>query len=178
MPAALLPDLSLPECTFMPIPPLSIEDRLQRVEDQLAIYQIISSYGPAADSCNMTDIEKHWDEHSIYDMGDVGVATGCSALKALFDAPFHQGIVKDGSAHIASFPHVVIDGDRAVATHYAQVHTHRNQEFVCLRVSVHRWELERRAHGWKLVRRTTSLLDGNQRARALLAQAMQPPGAR
>lgn len=157
--------------------PLSIEQRLQRVEDQLQIYQIISAYGPAADSCHMEDIEKHWDADCLYAMGDIGVASGYAAIKALFDAPFHQGIVKDGSAHIASLPHVVIEGDQAVATHYTQVYTHRQDAFVCLRVSVHRWEFARRTDGWKMIRRTTSLLDGNQPARDLLFRTMQAPSS-
>lgn len=159
---------------------MSIEDRLRRVEDQLAIYQIISAYGPAADSCNMADIEKHWVPDCTYVMADFGEAKGYAGLKALFDAPFHQGLVKDGCAHIASLPHVVVDGDKAVATHYAQVFTQRdksgeNKDFVCVRVSVHRWEFSRLGEGWKMVRRTTSLIDGNAAARELLERAMQGP---
>lgn len=155
----------------------SLEDRLQSVEDQLAIYQIISSYGPAADSCNMVDIEKHWVPDCTYVMADFGEAKGYAGLKALFDAPFHQGLIKDGCAHIASLPHVVIDNNKAVATHYAQVFTQREQNFVCVRVSVHRWEFSRLAEGWKMVRRTTSLIDGNAAARNLLERAMQGPVA-
>lgn len=157
--------------------PASLEGRLQRVEDQLAIYQIISSYGPAADSCHMADLEKHWDPDCVYAMADFGTAQGYAAIKALFDAPFHQGLVSDGSAHIASLPHVVVEGDRAVATHYSQIYTHRQQAFFCLRVSVHRWEFARQAEGWKMMRRTTSLLDGNAPARELLLRAMQGPSA-
>lgn len=157
--------------------PQSLEDRLQRVEDQLAIYQIISSYGPAADCCNMAAIEKHWVPDCEYVMADFGTAEGYAGLKALFDAPFHQALFKDGCAHIASLPHVLIDGDKAVATHYAQVFTHREQNFVCVRVSVHRWEFSRLVEGWKMLRRTTSLIDGNAAARDLLEKAMQGPVA-
>jgi len=108
-------------------------------------------------------------------MTDIGSAEGYAGLKALFDAPFHQGLIKDGCAHIASLPHVVILGDKATATHYAQVFTQRENAFVCVRVSIHRWEFSRHANGWLMQRRTTSLLDGNPASRELLKQAMQGP---
>lgn len=154
--------------------PPSLKDRLQKVEDQLAIYQVISSYGPAADSCHMEDLEKHCDEDSIYELADIGIARGWPAIKALFDSPFHQGVVKGGSAHIASLPYVIINGDHAVATHYTQLFAHKGNDFVCLRLSVHRWELVRSPKGWVMRKRSTALLNGDARARDLLYQNMWP----
>lgn len=156
-----------------PVSTLSLEDRIQRIEDQLAIYQIISSYGPAADSCNMADIEKHWDSDCAYVIAGIGTAQGLAALKALFDTPIHQDLLRFGSAHIASLPHVVIEDDQAVATHYAQVFKHEDPAFACARLSIHRWELSRRPEGWKVMRRTTALLNGNPIARALLEHTMK-----
>lgn len=70
-------DPLMPQAPAPQLATLSLEDRLRRVEDQLAIYQVISSYGPAADSCHMEDLEKHCDQDSVYDLADIGAARGC-----------------------------------------------------------------------------------------------------
>lgn len=149
--------------------------RLQRVEDQLAIYQVISAYGPCADSCDMDALARACAADACYELGDIGTAQGWEAVRALFDAPFHQALVRGGSAHIASLPHVHIDGDRAVATHYTQLMAHRDGAYTCVRLSVHRWELERGPQGWVMKHRRTALLDGSALSQALLRQHSQGP---
>ncbi len=88
-------------------------------------------------------------------------------------------LVQGGCAHVASLPHVRIDGDRAIATHYTQVLAHQDDGgFRCVRLSAHRWELERGPGGWVMKHRRTALLDGNALAQELLrAHARGPGGA-
>ncbi len=159
-------------------PQKSLEERVRALEDQHAIYQLISAYGPAADSCNMADIARIWREDGVYEIGGIGVFEGHAGLKEAFDGAFHQGIVKDGSAHASSLPHVVIDGDRATATHYGTLYAHRDGKFSCIRVIASRWLLVRtEAKGWQIARRTNMLLDGGEGARKLLSEAMKGPDA-
>ncbi len=156
--------------------PSSMEERLRKVEDQLAIYQLMAAYGPAADSCNMEDIAKIWSEDCVYEIGGMVEFHGHPGLKAAFDGDFHQGIVKGGSAHAATMPYVSIAGDKASATHYGTLFAYRNGSFVCLRVIASRWQFERSpGKGWQIVRRTNVVLDGNSAARDLLARTMQAP---
>lgn len=157
----------------------ALSARLQRVEDQLAIYQVISAYGPAVDSCDMDALARACAADACYEIADVGSARGWDAVRALFDAPMHRTLVQGGCAHVASLPHVRIDGDRAIATHYTQVLAHQDDGgFRCVRLSAHRWELERGPGGWVMKHRRTALLDGNALAQELLrAHARGPGGA-
>jgi ketosteroid isomerase-like protein len=153
-----------------------LEERLRKVEDLLSIYQLMSAYGPAADSCNMEDIARIWTQDCVYEIGGLGEFKGHAGLKEAFDGEFHQGIVKNGSAHAATMPHVVVDGDSASATHYGTLFTHENGEFTCRRVIASRWLFVRTPDkGWQIKRRTNILLNGSAAARELLSRAMQPP---
>ena len=154
----------------------TLEERIKLLEDQFAIYQLISAYGPAADSCNMKDIKRLWHEESVYEVGGLGRFEGYAGFKENFEGDFHQGVVKAGSAHISAFPHVIDEGDRAVATHYGTLYTHRDGQFVCVRLIASRWQFVRTADkGWQIMRRTNVLLDGNPEARKLLSRAMAGP---
>jgi ketosteroid isomerase-like protein len=153
-----------------------LEERLRKVEDLLAIYQLMSAYGPAADSCNMADIARIWTEDCIYEIGGLGEFKGHAGLQQAFDGEFHQSIIKGGSAHAATMPHVIVDGDAASATHYGTLFTHEVGEFTCRRVIASRWLFVRTSEkGWQIKRRTNVLLDGNAEARQLLARAMEGP---
>jgi ketosteroid isomerase-like protein len=144
-------------------------ERLRRIEDQLAIYQVISAYGPAVDTCDMERLASTCAADATYQLADLGTAQGWDAISALFDAPMHRGLVEGGCAHIASLPHVFLEGDRAVAVHYTQLMAHQaDGSFRCVRLSAHRWELARQPQGWVMQRRQTALLDGSQLARDLL----------
>ncbi|MEO8296366.1 MAG: nuclear transport factor 2 family protein [Burkholderiales bacterium] len=154
----------------------SLEERLQRVEDHLAIYQLISAYGPAADSCNMADIARIWHEDGTYAVGGMGEFKGHAKLTELYNGDFHQGIVAHGSAHASTQPHVVIDGDRATATHYGTLFAHENGQFNVVRLIASRWDLVRTpGKGWQVMKRTNHLLNGNAAARELLAETMLGP---
>lgn len=155
----------------------TLEERIQRLEDHLAIQQLISAYGPAADACNMEELLQIWHEDSVYDVGGIGEYSTHAGLKELFQIPFHLGIVKDGSAHASTRPHVVIEGDQATATHYGTLFTHQGEgQFVLLRLIASRWDLQKfPGDGWRVMKRTNRLLDGRPEARQILTEVQQPP---
>jgi hypothetical protein len=62
---------------------------------------------------------------------------------------------------------VTIAGDHAVATGYSRVYLRKTDTIGIYRVSVNRWELERRDGRWLIARRTTRLL-GHDEAAAIL----------
>ena len=155
----------------------SIEDRLRRVEDQLAIYQLIAAYGPAIDACDYEQSFDLWTEDGVYEVGGLGIYEGRPGLKAMIDGPFHQGVVGGGSAHVGSLPYVIIDGDEAVATNYARLYAHKDGAFAPVRIVASRWLFKRCETGWLIERRINRLLDGSDTSRALLAAANRGPGA-
>ena len=149
----------------------SLEERLRKLEDINAITQLIASYGPVADTCDLEGLKRIWHPESIYEIGGIGVFHGPEGIAEAFAGEFHSTIVKYGSAHISSSPHIAIHGHRAAATNYGTLFWHENGQFICGRLTATRWEFQRsEQHEWQVVKRTTILLDGREEARVLLAK--------
>lgn len=153
----------------------SLEERLDYVEDYIEIMQLICAYGPAADSTHWELLKEIWAEDSVYEIGGLGEFKGHEGLKQAFYGEFHQGLMQSGSGHVSSMPHVVIDGDRATATHHGTLYKQINGEFPVVRLIASRWELTRREKGWIVTRRTNEVLKENPRARELLARVKEGP---
>lgn len=155
----------------------SLEARLRKVEDQMAIYQLIAAYGPAIDACDYQQSFDLWTEDGVYEVGGLGVYEGRAGLTTMINGPFHQGIVGGGSAHVGSLPFVIVEGDAAVATNYARLYAHKDGAFTPIRIVASRWQFRRTEKGWLIERRINRLLNGHADARALLASANQGPSA-
>lgn len=162
----------------------SLEDRLRAVEDKLAIYHLIASHPPAAD----TGMDRYYRDafaaDGEVDLGGGKGAKGNEAIAAIVKTPEHQAAIAGGLCHFAGLPRVEVDGDNAVATSYLQIITPDRQAaprelsghgastgFRIHRVGANRWELKRGKNGWKVTRRTLRPLDGSDEARALLRRA-------
>ncbi|UZW57247.1 nuclear transport factor 2 family protein [Sphingobium sp. JS3065] len=158
----------------MPESTPSLEERLQKVEDLLAIQQLIAAYGPAADSRSLDLLRSLWTSDGTYDVGGYGNLEGADVLQ-MFDGPFFDDLMAQGCAHVSTNPHIVVDGDRASATHYAFLFMHENGHFKAARLSSSRWEFLRIGAGWKIANRKNRLLDGNPEAREILAKVLAPP---
>jgi hypothetical protein len=150
----------------------ALEKRLRRCEDQLALYQLIMSYGPAVDS-GSSEVASHlWTEHGRYD-AQVGSWSGRRAIASMIEGPAHQGLIHDGAAHVAAMPVLSIEGDNAVATCYFHLYVRDGDGFRPWRVTATRWEFVRQPDGWRITARVNRLLDGGQEARELLARGCE-----
>lgn len=148
-----------------------LEERLRAIEDRLAIYQVISAYGPAVDSGRLAAASELWTEEGIYDIPGIGSFPGRAKIVELLGGELHQSLINGGAAHVMSMPHVRISGNTAVAINYAHVYVPKDGEFGVFRVVASRWEMIRQDDAWKIQRRTNHLLDGRLEARELLAEA-------
>ena len=165
----------------------SLEDRVRAVEDKLAIFHLIASHPPAAD----TGTDRYYREAFVadgeMDLGGGKGARGNDTIGALVKTPEHEAAIAGGLCHFAGLPRVEIKGDSAVALSYLQIITPDRQAaprevsghgsttgFRIHRVGANRWELKRSKDGWKVVRRTLRPLDGTDDARALLRKAIAP----
>jgi hypothetical protein len=165
----------------------SLEGRVRTVEDKLAIFHLIASHPPAAD----TGTDRYYREAFVtdgeMDLGGGKGARGNDTIGALVKTPEHQAAIAGGLCHFAGLPRVEIDGDSAVAISYLQIITPDRQAaprevsghgsttgFRIHRVGANRWELKRGKDGWKVVRRTLRPLDGTGDAQALLRTAIAP----
>lgn len=155
---------------------LTLEQRLRRLEDHLEIQQLIAAYGPAADSCNVDEILGAWHEDCVYDVGGIDRYEGHERMRQVYATDFHRQLVQQGSAHAGTPAHVVIEGDRATATHYGTLYTREGGRFVLVRLIASRWDLQRfEGQGWRVMKRTNRLLDGSEEARQILREAQRPP---
>jgi hypothetical protein len=165
----------------------SLEGRVRTVEDKLAIFHLIASHPPAAD----TGTDRYYREAFVtdgeMDLGGGKGARGNDTIGALVKTPEHQAAIAGGLCHFAGLPRVEIDGDSAVAISYLQIITPDRQAaprevsghgsttgFRIHRVGANRWELKRGKDGWKVVRRTLRPLDDTGDAQALLRTAIAP----
>jgi len=150
-----------------------LEARLTQVEDQLALYQSVSAYGPAVDSLQSKMAAEQWSEDGVYEIGDPQFdAAGREEIQALFDADYHRGLVSSGCAHTMTLPHIKIAGDRAMGLGYHRLFTHSEGGYQLFRLSVSRWEWVRTAEGWKTTRRVHRLLSDDGSGQALLGQTL------
>jgi len=165
----------------------SLEDRVRAVEDKLAIFHLIASHPPAADTGTDRYYRDAFAADGEMDLGGGKGARGNATIGALVKTPEHQAAIAGGLCHFAGLPRVEIKGDSAVALSYLQIITPDRQAaprevsghgsttgFRIHRVGANRWELKRSKDGWKVVRRTLRPLDGTDDARALLRKAIAP----
>jgi len=142
--------------------------RLAAVEDELAIYRVLARYGPLADSGSALEAAALWTEDGDYDAA-LGHWTGRDAIAGMLNGEPHQSLIHAGAAHVmGGVPHVVVDGDTAVAIAYFHLHRRAGDEFRVWRVTATRWDLVRDGATWKVSRRVNRLLDGDDEARQLL----------
>jgi hypothetical protein len=165
----------------------SIEDRIRAIEDRLAIYNLIASHPPSADTGAQSYIRSIFAEDGVLDLGGTKTATGNETISEMSQRPAHQQAIRGGLAHFAGLPHVELDGDRAVATSYLQIISPNalaepvevpahgvSKGYRIHRVGANRWELARTAEGWKIKRRVFRSLDGSADALDILRQALAP----
>src|SRR5208283_4312499 len=92
-----------------------------------------------------------WLEDGVYDI-DSGAMHGRDELRAMVRGAAHQNLILNGSAHMMTPAHIVIDGDRAVATGHSQLvitDPENPSAFKVLRITANRWELIKTAGEWK-----------------------------
>ena len=150
-----------------PDPVGDVERRLRAVEDELAIFRLIASYGPAVDTGTAGAVAGLWDEAGSYTF-DTTTLTGADNVGDLVTSDEHQSYIAQGCAHILSLPRITLDGDQATAVNYSRLYRHDGTTWFVARVSANHWHLARAENGWAVVSRRNSLLNGAEAARALL----------
>src|ERR1041385_5279318 len=98
----------------------TLEARLRAVEDKLAIFHLIASHPPAADTGTDSYYRDAFATDGVIDLGGGKTANGNDAIGSVVKTPEHQAAIAGGLCHFAGLPRVEIDGDRATATSYLQ----------------------------------------------------------
>ena len=153
----------------------ALEARIKGLEDQLAIYQLLATYGPSVDSRTGDVTASLWTQDGSYDFGSTPLE-GAETVGSLVNIEPHIHYVADGCAHVISMPHITVEGDRAVATGYSRVYLNQGDHWRVERAGANRWELVRTTAGWRVQNRVNRLLNGQPEALALLSEGVKPKG--
>jgi hypothetical protein len=150
--------------------------RLQRVEDELAIRQVILSYGPAADAGLTERAGALWADDGEYDWDPSRRALeGPDAVARMLQSEAHQSLIANGVAHFAGPPLIDVDGDAATALSYSFVFRRDPGEprAYVWRLGAARWEFTRVDGRWRIHRRTHRQLDDTGAGRELFGDALR-----
>jgi hypothetical protein len=160
----------------------ALEAKVRELEDQVALYQLMSAYGPLVDSGDAAATAALWTEDGVYDWGGgpqssakegpAGAAYSRAAIADMVRGPYHQEIIQTGAGHVIGLPHLRIDGDTAVGTSYSRLYRSDGDNFRTWRVGANRWEFIRTADGWRVKQRINRVLNGDAEARALLRRGV------
>jgi uncharacterized protein (TIGR02246 family) len=145
-----------------------LEERLQRLEDELAVTRLIASYGPLVDAGDADGVAALWAKDGDYDVEGWHMRDR-DEVRAMVLSKAHQRFIGEGSVHFVAPAHVTVDGDQALAVCESILVLHRDGEFQIARAGANRIHLRRSVDGWQIVNRRTRTLDGSDEARALLA---------
>lgn len=153
----------------------ALAKRVQLLEDQIALFASMSTYGPAVDSLSLDEATAIWTEDGVYDTGGPEPFVGRGAIADMLDhgGGVHRELVAKGAAHVLSMPLVKITGDTAVGLAYHHTCVRDGDGHKIWRQLASRWDWVRRPDGWKVRRRTQRLLDGSDDARRLLQDTLR-----
>ena len=155
------------------IPLEELERRLRCLEDERAIQRVVIGYGPAADAGLAERAGSLWLEDGLYDWDAAGEPhRGSEGVARMLRADQHQGLIRNGVAHLALPPLIEVDGDRAVAVTYSLVFVRKEGGYDLWRLSSNRWDLEREGADWRVRRRTNRQLSDSGGGRQLLEQTL------
>jgi len=150
--------------------------RLQCVEDQLAIRNLMTRYGLAADSGNDALAMACHAEHARYcvsapQAGRDGehadlVLEGREAIGAMLRSELHQSMLPN-TAHTVGPSAIEVDGDTAHAIGYSRLYLREGDQPRLLRLAINQWRFERIGGCWLIAERSSRLV-GEAAAQAIL----------
>lgn len=169
-----------------------VEARLRIIEDKLAIYELLASHPPSADTGHADYTASVYLENGVFDRGPIlDGAQGVDAIAAFILRPAHEEAMRGGLAHFTGLPLIDLRGDHATVTSYLMI-VHLDHEgaprelanhgtssgYRIHRVVANRWMLERHDGRWRVAKRTLLPIDGTDAPRALLRQGLDDALAR
>jgi hypothetical protein len=147
----------------------ALADRVQALEDELAITRLLVSYGFAVDTDNVDAMLALFAPEVSVVVDGTWEMTGHEEARQIVEGPTHQAWLPLCAHNIGPFT-VDVAGAHALAKGYSRVYLLRDDGFHVERVSFNQWKLERSPAGWLITERRTALL-GSEAAHALLGSA-------
>lgn len=153
---------------------MSLEDRISRVEAELAIRNVIARYGMAADCGDIkTAIDCHTQDAAYVvsnpnagrgdEKGDLELK-GHKAIAKMLTSEMHRSLLPD-CGHTVGPLVVEVEGKSAKVTGYSRVY-HKQK---LMRLAVNHWTMRCEDNAWKIVRRESRVV-GEEAAQELLKE--------
>jgi hypothetical protein len=144
----------------------NLERRLQAAEDQLAILNLLNSYGPLVDSGAAREAAALWVEGGGYNYSG-GNSNGTrleapAALVNVYEGAGHRSLVETGCSHLTATPVITLQGDNATALGYTYVILKEGERWILLRAAINEWKLTRTPSGWRIAERFNRIISGNE----------------
>jgi ketosteroid isomerase-like protein len=154
-----------------------LAERVQALEDELAITRLLTSYGFAVDGDDADGCAEIYAPDAIVRIDDTVTLTGRDELRTIVTCDAHQAILP-GCAHVMGPFTVAVSADTATATGYATVFVAQEGSRQVWRQSLSRWELARIDGQWRVVSRASWAI-GRAEGQAIARAALQAvPGGR
>lgn len=153
----------------------SLAARVNTLEDQAEITQLVAQYGPAVDSGSGEAAAALWTQDGSFDAVPHLQMRGRGDIAAMVHGPGHQSLIENGCGHVLTVPHIEIDGDEATGRSYA-LNIRWDPEadrFWVARVSANTWRWKRTGEGWRVAERINANLDGTAGHNQMLAPPTQ-----
>jgi uncharacterized protein (TIGR02246 family) len=128
--------------------------RIQRLEDEAEVRNVLSSYGLATDGGSAEATANIFAEDCNIDIDGAAFMQGREQARGIVASPLHQEIMPN-CAHIMGPFHLTWEGETAVATGYATVYLKEGDTVRIWRQSYGRWELVKREGRWQVLKRTS-----------------------
>lgn len=161
-----------------------LEQRLNRVEAELEIRNLITRYSLAVDcgdteaavACHTPDAVyvvsapgagRSADEQDLYGQEDLRLE-GHQAIAAMVDSPLHRSLLPDCAHTVGPF-RVTVEVNRAAAVGYSRLYRQQQGAVSLMRLSINQWYFQRQAGQWYIAYRESRVL-GSEEARQILKQ--------
>jgi len=156
---------------------MKLEDRIARIEAELAIRNVIARYGLAADCGDIETALACHTEDAVYvvsnprsgrdgEMGDLELK-GHKAIANMLSSEMHQSLLPN-CAHTVGPLVVDVKADTAYVTGYSRVY-HKQK---LMRLAVNHWTICKEGSLWKVARRESCVI-GEEAAQKLLKKRLK-----
>ena len=153
-----------------------LEARLLAAEDQLAILNLLNTYGPLVDSATGGPAGALWVNGGGYNFtlpdGGSKRLEAPDEIAAMYGWPGHLDLVNTGCAHMTGTPKITVAGDDAQAVGYSLVILREGERWFVWRAAVNHWTLRRTDSGWRIVERFNRALDGSPESHETMRKVM------
>lgn len=154
----------------------ALEARLQAAEDQLAILNLLNSYGPLVDSATAAEAGELWVKGGGYNFalpeGGTKRLEAPDEIAGMYSWDGHLDLVNTGCAHLTATPKITVHGDEAQAVGYSFVVLREGERWYLWRAAVNHWTLARSDAGWRIVERFNRTLDGSEESHETMRKVL------